>query len=145
MKGRSAFTNRCGFAGLGQPEVEQGDLVVILFGADVPFILRPKDSHYTFIGDCYVHGIMQGELIDLIYRDGEKLNGPELREFKIRWNLWEMICFYQGAHPDQLAVRDTSPTSLFNDGVDRTSKVCQISPSLLGGSSCYFEGSKQGV
>lgn len=81
---RSTFTTRCGFVGLGPPDIQQGDAVAILLGADVPFILRRQGDHYTLVGDCYVHGIMQGELIDILERNGWKLHGPTLEEFKIR-------------------------------------------------------------
>ena len=55
-----------GYMGLGSPKV--GDEVWVLFGGDLPFILRPgpDDSSHTLIGDCYVQGIMNGEaMIDL--------------------------------------------------------------------------------
>ena len=46
---------------------QKGDIVVIISGARVPYVLRPvphtKDSiRYNLVGECYVHGIMQGEL-----------------------------------------------------------------------------------
>ena len=81
---RSTFATRYGFVGLGPPNIQNGDSVVILFGADVPFILRQEGDHYKLVGDCYVHGIMQGELINLLDRNGWRLDGPTLEEFKIR-------------------------------------------------------------
>ncbi|KAF2711674.1 hypothetical protein K504DRAFT_357273, partial [Pleomassaria siparia CBS 279.74] len=48
--------------GLGSHRLKQGDLVVILFGADMPFLLRNKGTHFTLLGCAYVHGIMYGEL-----------------------------------------------------------------------------------
>ncbi|KAI2617581.1 HET-domain-containing protein [Hypomontagnella submonticulosa] len=40
-----------------------GDLVVILFGSDVPHLLRKSDEPggYYFVGECYIDGIMHGE------------------------------------------------------------------------------------
>lgn len=42
----------------------KGDLVVLLLGADVPFVIRPIDvGLFALIGECYVHGIMNGEAL----------------------------------------------------------------------------------
>jgi hypothetical protein len=40
---------------------EVGDCIALLAGGRVPFVLRPIGGHYSFIGPCYVHGIMKGE------------------------------------------------------------------------------------
>ena len=42
-------------------------MLVILFGGHVPFILRPcegSDSEYIIVGEAYVHGCMQGEVLN---------------------------------------------------------------------------------
>ncbi|KAI5920639.1 heterokaryon incompatibility protein-domain-containing protein [Camillea tinctor] len=66
---RYLFSTRNGYLGLG-PDCRAGDLVCLLFGGEVPFVLRPKDGHYQLVGDAYVHGIMEGEAI---HRDDEEL------------------------------------------------------------------------
>jgi hypothetical protein len=39
-----------------------GDIVCVLFGCDIPVVLRkPAENHYTFVGECYSHDIMEGE------------------------------------------------------------------------------------
>ncbi|KAN0102111.1 HET domain containing protein [Hyaloscypha variabilis] len=61
-------TNRCFFAtsngkmGIGPRWAKPGDMAVILYGADLLFILREKGAGYELIGDAYVHGVMHGEL-----------------------------------------------------------------------------------
>lgn len=41
---------------------EEGDLICILYGGEVPYILRPrKDSEYMVVGECYMDGIMYGK------------------------------------------------------------------------------------
>jgi hypothetical protein len=30
----------------------------------MPFILRPEGIYYTLVGECYVHGIMDGEVLE---------------------------------------------------------------------------------
>ena len=42
-----------------QGEVE--DKIFVLFGGSMLYVLRPKDDKYILIGECYVHGLMDGE------------------------------------------------------------------------------------
>lgn len=59
--------------GTGPEGLRVGDLVCVLYGGDVPFILHPDgQGHYKLIGECYVSGIMQGEALNM---------GLEEREF----------------------------------------------------------------
>lgn len=37
------------------------DEVYIVLGADVPFVIRQNGPSYTLVGECYVHGLMQGQ------------------------------------------------------------------------------------
>lgn len=62
---RSFFTSVGGYFGLGPSCMEQGDVCAILFGADVPFILRPTEIGGTFrlVGQAYMHGVMYGEVV----------------------------------------------------------------------------------
>jgi hypothetical protein len=40
----------------------EGDVICILFGGEVPYVLRPiRDGSYSVIGECYVDNIMHGE------------------------------------------------------------------------------------
>jgi hypothetical protein len=57
---RMIFTTEQGSFGLGPPAIKPDDIVIILFGGRVPFILRPTDvdGEYHFIRDCYIDGIM---------------------------------------------------------------------------------------
>ena len=58
--------------------VEKGDLVVVLMGYITPFLLRPAGDGFLLVGECYVHGIMQGQSVSALGR-GEKT----LRDFRI--------------------------------------------------------------
>jgi hypothetical protein len=52
--------------GTGPEGLRVGDVVCVLYGGDVPFILHPDGKgQYTLIGECYVGGIMQGEALDM--------------------------------------------------------------------------------
>ena len=51
-----------GIMALGPEEAQIGDRVCIIPGSEVPLLLRPLgDSQYNFVGELYVHGLMDGE------------------------------------------------------------------------------------
>jgi len=58
---RCFFTTSRGYMGLGPNAMQTGDVVCILFGCKVPYVLRPVDGHYLLVGDAYIYGIMDGE------------------------------------------------------------------------------------
>lgn len=63
--GRRLIISDNGYMGIVAPNTERGDLICILFGGEVPFILRAVEGgRYRLIGECYVHGIMDGEALD---------------------------------------------------------------------------------
>lgn len=61
--GRRLATLDKGYVVLGPRSCEEGDVVCILYGCSVPVLLRPRSNvhGYTFVGECYVHGMMDGE------------------------------------------------------------------------------------
>jgi hypothetical protein len=36
---------------------------MIIIGGKAPFLLRPQGDHYNFVGQCYVHEMMDGEAL----------------------------------------------------------------------------------
>jgi hypothetical protein len=52
-------------------EARAGDLVAVIRGASVPFVVRPQTGKHLLIGDAYVEGIMHGETVG---PDGWELN-----------------------------------------------------------------------
>ena len=64
-RGRRFFVTKKGYMGMGPQNLKEGDAVVIIFGGQVPYVLRQADDDTSkFVGDCYVPGLMQGEAID---------------------------------------------------------------------------------
>ncbi|GKT59856.1 hypothetical protein ColTof4_11077 [Colletotrichum tofieldiae] len=54
----------CGSMGLFPKDCQMGDLIVIIPGASTPFVVRPgRFGSYTFVGYCYIHGMMEGEML----------------------------------------------------------------------------------
>ncbi|CAH0022339.1 unnamed protein product [Clonostachys rhizophaga] len=65
---RAFFMTEKGYIGMSAQGFRLNDLVTFLPGARVPFLLRRKKecSTYSLVGDCYIHGMMNGEIL----RDG---------------------------------------------------------------------------
>ena len=61
------FLTMNGYLGLGPDTLQEGDVLCLLGGGDMPYILRPlkqEDSsktRYLFVGESYVEGLMNGE------------------------------------------------------------------------------------
>lgn len=62
-----AKTNK-GYYVLGPKVTQPGDIVCVLFGGKLPFCLRPLGDRYLLVGECYVHGLMNGEAMEMMSR-----------------------------------------------------------------------------
>ena len=63
-KDRRFILMSTGHIGLGHSMVSPGDLIVLLAGGCTPYVLRkrgPKVDEYRFVGECYIHGLMNAE------------------------------------------------------------------------------------
>ena len=60
---RRLFITDTGYMGLTHRSNKVEDKVYVLLGGDMPFVLRPKNKHFLFRGEAYVHGIMDGEAL----------------------------------------------------------------------------------
>jgi hypothetical protein len=71
---RVLFVTKSNSLGVAYKGVRAGDKIVILMGGDMPFILRDRDKGQPlqFIGESYVHGMMNGEVLSIIPR-GDKI------------------------------------------------------------------------
>jgi hypothetical protein len=63
---RRVFCTQKGYYGLGPTFAEAGDIVCVLFGGRTPYCVRQVGDRYILIGECYVHGLMNGEAMDLM-------------------------------------------------------------------------------
>jgi len=70
---RRVFVTQTGMLGLGPPATAEGDIVVVLFGGTVPFVLRPdaEKQRYRLVGECYVHDVMDGQAVTKWEESGE--------------------------------------------------------------------------
>ncbi|KAI4188652.1 MAG: hypothetical protein LQ346_005273 [Caloplaca aetnensis] len=61
---RRLFRTANGRFGLGPSAMQQGDVCCIIFGALVPFVIRRSDRWFKLVGECYIHGVMRGEIVN---------------------------------------------------------------------------------
>ena len=60
---RRFFSTLGGYMGLGPAHMQPGDLVCVFLGGLVPWVVRSQGEAYSMVGECYVHGLMNGEAI----------------------------------------------------------------------------------
>ncbi|KAK5657171.1 hypothetical protein OQA88_3228 [Cercophora sp. LCS_1] len=82
---RSFITFENGVIGLGPRYPELGDELCFVVGAETPLLLRPcGDGRYNLVGECYAHGLMHGEVWNLMVKpDGQKLRAEEIPRVEI--------------------------------------------------------------
>lgn len=62
--GRRIFASEKGYLGTSTEAVKRGDMVFLIAGAHVPYVLRPvagMEDTFTLVGEAYVHGIINSE------------------------------------------------------------------------------------
>ena len=65
LNGRVVFLTESGYLGLGPDDLQAGDTVHVLVGGDMLFALRAtQGSEHNLVGECYLHGFMDGSMID---------------------------------------------------------------------------------
>lgn len=75
---RSFATTQKGYLALVPRKATSGQLICVLRGGNVPFIMnRRENGYFELVGEAYVHGIMDGEFV----RDARR---EDLEEFRIR-------------------------------------------------------------
>ena len=77
--GMRCFHTERGYIGFGPLTTEVGQLICILEGHRAPVLLERSDSHYLFVGDCDVVGIMNGEVLEAVKRGEAEIIDIEIR------------------------------------------------------------------
>ncbi|KAH8744640.1 heterokaryon incompatibility protein-domain-containing protein [Hyaloscypha sp. PMI_1271] len=62
--GKRPIISTKGYFGLVPSTALPGDKLVIFFGASIPFVVRKHGDYHELIGGCYVHGAMDGEMVN---------------------------------------------------------------------------------
>jgi len=64
MRDKRPYMSKKGYVGMGPVTAGPGDIIVVLIGAEVPFILRPRENDQFFLlGESYCDGVMDGEMV----------------------------------------------------------------------------------
>ncbi|PSN60391.1 HET-domain-containing protein [Corynespora cassiicola Philippines] len=63
---RRLFTTKKGYVGMARQDVLLTDIICILYGCSMPVLLRRINNGYQLVGECYVHGLMEGGALDLL-------------------------------------------------------------------------------
>jgi hypothetical protein len=61
---RRFFLTLQSYMGIGPPTTNVGDIISVLFGSQVPFVLCLVEDQHEFRGEAYVYGVMNGEAVD---------------------------------------------------------------------------------
>ncbi|KAL0262769.1 hypothetical protein SLS55_001742 [Diplodia seriata] len=84
---RRLFVTEGGRLGVGPAGSAAGDVVAVLMGGEMPFLLREESEEedeegrrnktglVRLVGEAYVHGVMRGEVVESLPRPGEGLEG----------------------------------------------------------------------
>jgi hypothetical protein len=70
---RRFFTSGYMFMGLCPPTAQKGDSIVILAGCDHSVILKQFDDKWILVGEAYMHGFMDREVVPLLLDETLKL------------------------------------------------------------------------
>lgn len=76
--GQRLMTTLRGYVGCVPEHARPGDVICVLLGCSAPMVLRPIEDHFTVIGECYVHGIMDGEVLMMIEKGDQTLVNIEI-------------------------------------------------------------------
>ncbi|KAL9106687.1 MAG: hypothetical protein Q9227_008339 [Pyrenula ochraceoflavens] len=76
---RRVFTTQKGYLGLGPRTLASSDRICVLLGCSVPVILRPNAENFSLIGEAYVHGIMNGEVLRAVEQGQARIRWVQLR------------------------------------------------------------------
>lgn len=49
--------------GIGPSDSLIGDVVVVLPGGGVPYVIRGDSAHWMFVGESYIQSLMKGEAV----------------------------------------------------------------------------------
>ncbi|PQE04207.1 heterokaryon incompatibility protein [Rutstroemia sp. NJR-2017a BVV2] len=70
---RRLIITQGGYLGLAPASSMAGDIIAVLPGCPTPLVLRREGERFRVIGEAYVHGIMSGELQEMLEQGKRKM------------------------------------------------------------------------
>jgi hypothetical protein len=71
---RRFFETERGLFGWAMDGVQEGDELCVFYGGKYPFVISSvEDGKYRIVGDCYIHGFMDGEALSEDFEEKELL------------------------------------------------------------------------
>jgi hypothetical protein len=61
LRGKALFLTDTQHMGIAGEAIQEGDIVALLSGLEMPIILRPNHGGYSVVTCAYIHGVMKGE------------------------------------------------------------------------------------
>ena len=61
IRSRTFFISKSGYMGLVPTALEEGDMICVVPGCNVPLLIRKEGDHHLLVGECFVWGLMDGE------------------------------------------------------------------------------------
>ncbi len=61
QRGKAFFMTKGGWMGTAEGTIQEGDVVALVAGLEMPLILSPIGGDFRLVGHAYVHGLMDGE------------------------------------------------------------------------------------
>jgi hypothetical protein len=65
LRKRKLATTKGGYIAMVPRNVKRGDVVIVLLGCNFPVLVRPCGLYFRVLGECYVHGLMDGQVFGL--------------------------------------------------------------------------------
>jgi len=63
------FQTSSGLLGRGPPLMKDDDIIVVLPSCRLPIVMRLVGQHYLLVGLCFVYGLMNGEIAEMVERE----------------------------------------------------------------------------
>jgi hypothetical protein len=65
LRKRKLVTIDAGYIAMVPENVQRGDVVAVLLGCNFPVLIRQCGRYFRVLGECYVHGLMDGQVFGL--------------------------------------------------------------------------------
>ncbi|KAK8097531.1 hypothetical protein PG984_016670 [Apiospora sp. TS-2023a] len=118
--GRGFLETENGYRGLFPLSMLEGDVVVILEGGPVPYVLRPQDSGgFKLVGECYIPGLMQGEILQDATKEPETTKTMNVYVFLLTPYIYALSIWCEAGDRARILLKSEE------DGADHIPSVSQ--------------------